>query len=122
MIRGFRGIKKTQRTLSTALTQKYIKIVLEMAWLLWKVRNERVIGEREIKKEQLKHRWIEEMNKLIDQTYTQAVKIKDDQKRTIAIKRFRKQWIESSFAAEIKDKGRLKLKEWEQRLGHLGRK
>ena len=50
MIRGFGGIKKTKRTPSTALMQKYIKIVLEMAWLLWKARNERVIGEREIKK------------------------------------------------------------------------
>ena len=117
MMRGFGGIKKTKRTPNTALTQKYIKIVLEMAWLLWKVRNERVIGEREIKIEQLKCRWVEEINKLIDQTYTQAVKIKDDQKRTKAIKRFREQWIENGFVAEIKDKGRLKLKEWEQRLG-----
>ena len=100
-----------------ALMQKYVKIVLETAWLLWKARNERVIGEREIKKEQLKRRWVEEINKLIEQMYTQAMKIKDDQKRTKAIKRFREQWIENGFAAEIKDKGRLKLKEWEQRLG-----
>ena len=33
MIRGFGGIKKTKRTPSTALMQKYIKIVLETAWL-----------------------------------------------------------------------------------------
>ena len=97
--------------------QKYVKIVLETAWLLWKARNERVIGEREIKKEQLKRRWVEEINKLIEQTYTQAKKTKDDQKRTKANKRFKEQWIENGFAAEIKNKGRLKLKEWEQRLG-----
>ena len=91
--------------------------MLETAWLLWKTRNERVIGEREIKKEQLKCRWIEEINKLIEQTYTQAIKTKDDQKRTKAIKRFKEQWTENSLAAEINNKGRLKLKEWEQRLG-----
>ena len=107
----------TKRTPSPALTQKHIKIMLETAWLLWKVRNERVIGEKEIKNKQLKSRWVEEINKLIDQTYIQAVKIKDNQKRNKAIKRFREQWTESSFAAEIKDKGKLKLKEWEQRLG-----
>ena len=59
--------------------------MLETAWLLWKARNERVIGEREIKIEQLKRRWVEEINKLIEQTYTQAIKTKDDQKRTKAI-------------------------------------
>ena len=117
IIRGLGGIKKTKRTLSTALTQKYIKIVLETAWLLWKARNERVIGEREIKKEQLKRRWVEEINKLIEQMYTQAIKTKDDQKRKKAIKRFKEQWTENSLAAEINNKGRLKLKEWEQRLG-----
>ena len=93
-----------------AMTQKYIKIVLEMAWLLWKARNERVIGEKEVKKEQLKSRWVEEMNKVIDQTYTQAVKIKDDQKRNKAIKGFKEQCIEGSLVVEIKDKGKLKLK------------
>ena len=117
MMRGSGGIKKTKRTPSPAMIQKYIKIMLEMAWLLWKARNERVIGEREVKKEQLKSQWVEEMNKLIDQTYTQAVKIKDNQKRNKAIKGFKEQWTESSFAVEIKDKGKLKLKEWEQRLG-----
>ena len=44
------------------------------------------------------------------------MKTKDNQKRKKAIKRFKEQWTENSLAAEI-NKGRLKLKEWEQRLG-----
>ena len=59
MIRGLGGIKKTQRTPSITMTQKFIKMVLETTWLIWKARNERVIGEKEIKTEQLKSRWVE---------------------------------------------------------------
>ena len=91
------GNKKDKKNPKSSNDTKVHKIVLEMAWLLWKARNERVIGEREVKKEQLKSRWVEEMNKLIDQTYTQAVKIKDDQKRNKAIKGFKEQWTEGSL-------------------------
>ena len=46
LIRGLGGIKNTAAFKSKGITKKYIKLVLETIWVLWKMRNEMVIGEK----------------------------------------------------------------------------
>ena len=44
-----------------------VNIAMETAWMLQKVRNERVIGKKEIRKEQVKERWKMAMKKMIEE-------------------------------------------------------
>jgi len=48
LIRGLGGIKKAGVFGSKEITKKYVKLVLETMWILWKMRNETVIGEKKI--------------------------------------------------------------------------
>jgi len=76
LIRGLGGIKKAGVFESKEITEKYIKMVLETVWVLWKMRNEAVIGEKKAGREEMKERWRKERNKLVETTYARALKQK----------------------------------------------
>ena len=68
--------------------ERYRLIVAETAWLLWKCRNERVIGKKGIQPSQLRSRWVAEMNNRIELEYIKALKSKKADK-TNDIKAFK---------------------------------
>ena len=74
LIRGLGGIKKAGVFESKEIMEKYIKMVLETVWVLWKMRNEAVIGEKKAGREQMKERWKKEINKLVETTYARVLK------------------------------------------------
>jgi len=55
-------MKNTKGKHNKQTTKQYKLIVSETEWLLWKARNERVIGEKQIKPPQLKSRQVAEMD------------------------------------------------------------
>jgi len=108
LIRGLGGIKTEGVFESKEIMEKYIKIVLETVWILWKMRNETVIGEKRIDGRQMKERWRKEINHLIETTYARALKQKSKVKRMKEIEKIKGQWgklIE-------KGKGKIEVKEW----------
>jgi len=75
LLRGIGSAKKD------ATTSKYKMILTETAWILWKARNERTIGEKEIEAITLRTRWVTEINKRIESKYVQALKCEEKEKR-----------------------------------------
>jgi len=108
LIRGLGGIKKAGVFESKEITEKYVKLVLETVWILWKLRNEMVIGEKKIDGRQMRERWRKEINHIIETTYARALKQKSKDKRMKEIEKINGQWgkiIE-------KGKGKIEVKEW----------
>ena len=81
-------------------TGRYRLIVTETAWLLWKCRNERVIGQKEIQPSQLRSRWVAEMNNRIELEYTRILKSKRIDK-TNDIKSFKEMWVTNRAIVEL---------------------
>ena len=67
LLAGIAGVKVIKRIGDKNATKKYKDIAVETAWLLWKIRNERIIGERVIKKEEVKERWKNAMKNMIEE-------------------------------------------------------
>ena len=84
-----------------------------MAWLLWKCRNKRVIGEKEIQPSQLRSRWVTEMNR-IELEYVKVLKSKKADK-TNDIKAFKETWATNETIVEL-EKERLIRKQWDKDL------
>ena len=63
LLAGIAGVKVLKKVGDKNATKKYKDIAAETAWLLWKIRNERTIGGKAIKKEEVKKRWMKAMKK-----------------------------------------------------------
>ena len=73
-------LRNTNGKYNKQATERNKLIVSEMAWLLWKCRNERVICQNEIQPSQIKGRWVAKMNNRIKIEYKKILKSKEEDK------------------------------------------
>ena len=112
LIRGLAGLKKTKTFSCATKMRKYAIIVLETAWLLWKARNEVVIAERQITKNEINRRWTQVMKDKIESHHFRITTKKNVQKKRTELTKFKKMWTEKEHIASI-NKGRLTInKKW----------
>ena len=111
LIRGLAGIRKTKAFSCMTKMRKYANIVLETAWLLWKARNEVVIAERQITKNEMNGRWTQVIKDKIESDYFKITMKKNTQKKKTELTKFKKMWTEKEHVASI-HKGRLTINEW----------
>ena len=114
-LRGLSSLKlrNTNGKYNKQATERYKLIVSEMAWLLWKCRDERVICQKEIQPSQIKGRWVAEMNR-IKIKYVKILKSKEEDKSN-SIKSFKKRRLENRAVTELEN-GKLTMKSWDQHL------
>ena len=106
---GMAGVKKAKGLESVNITRKYKNIAIETAWVLWKVRNERAISKKEMKKEQVKERWKKTMKRMIEEIG--RINQKDSKRQKEEGKgNFLKAWAMTNLVMKRKEK-RIKVKE-----------
>ena len=78
-----------------------------MAWLLWKIRNEirneRIIGEKVIKKEQVKERWKNAMKNMIKEELRRTKEKETKEKKEKETKEFLKRWEAKGLVIKKKE-------------------
>ena len=79
--------------------------------MLWKIRNERTIGEKATTKEQVKERWKKMMIKMIEEELGRINKKNTEKKRKEGRGDFLKEWGMTSLMVRKKDERR-KIKDW----------
>src|SRR5882724_8579602 len=110
LLRGLSSLKlrNTNGKHNKQATERYKLIVSEMAWLLWKCRNKRVICQKEIQPSQIKGRWVAEVNTRIKINYVKILKSKEEDKSN-SIKSFKERWLENRAISELEN-GKLTMK------------
>ena len=106
LLAGIARVKVIKRIGDKNATKKYKDIAVETAWLLWKIRNERLIGEKVIKKEQVKERW-----NMIEEELGRTKEKETKEKREKETKEILKRWEAKGLVVKKKEE-RIKTQKW----------
>ena len=111
LLAGIAGVKLLTKIGDKNATKKYKDIAAETAWLLWKIRNERTIGGKTIKKEEVKKRWMKAMKNMIEDELGRTKEKETKEKREKDTKEFLKRWETKGLVIKKKE-DRIKIQKW----------
>ena len=92
---------KQKNTYNKDLTQLYQRLTLLAVWTIWKMRNKRVIQEKEISRKETLEEYERQIKEKIEIEYDWAICQKNPKKKKSLLKQLKKVWCKEGVLAEI---------------------